>query len=492
MSSSIALNGATLAGSQAAANSATNGVIAVADPNTAVMDIDGTLSFNVAAEPSAPASTSGAVPAGNPLTLQVSGDNYDGDPQIEVLVDGAQVGSSIYTVTADHSSGQWQTITIDGNFVSTVAHQVQVVFTNDDWDGISWWSSGGSADGNDVNVYVEFDLVERRDARGQPGSVQQRDERHRSPSSDPNTAVMDIDGTLSLQRRRRSALNGERHRQRPAAASGTGPEAAAGAVRARVRSARATGSAPSGTGYYVSPTGSDNNPGTLAAPFATLARAQEAMEGSSIKTTYVEGGTYNLGSTLTLDRAPTMARVGTTIRRTASIPPSLNGGGSLQTMIELDANNVTIDGLTIENYGEFGIHHDAARSTLTGITIENCNIGNSTVTGTWQSGAVFIDNVNGITISHNYIYNVQSEGIALFAFNSGNVLDNVNITGNVVLGRRARYDGRRRHLCQRPRWLPRHQHLDHGQLRGGLWLCLVLARGRDLSRRQRKLLDRHR
>ena len=75
----------------------------------------------------------------------------------------------------------------------------------------------------------------------------------------------------------------------------------------------------------------------------------------------------------------------------------------------------------------------ARASTLTGITIENCNIGDSTATGTWQSGAVFIDNVNGITISHNYIHDVQSEGIALFAFNGGDVLDNVSVTGNVVL-----------------------------------------------------------
>ncbi len=423
---SIALNGATLAGSQAAANSATNGVIAVADPNTAVMDMDGTLSFNVAAEPSAPASTSGAVPAGNPLTLQVSGDNYNGDPQIEVLVDGAQVGSSSYTVTADHSSGQWQTITIDGNFDPTSAHEVQVVFTNDAWNGVSWWSSGGSADGNDVNAYVESISLNGVTLEGSQAASNSATNGIITVA-DPNTAVLDIDGTLSFN----VAADG------PSTASGAGTSGSGGSTSDGSGSSdppsvgTGAGSAPSGTGYYVSPNGSDNNPGTLAAPFATLARAQEAMEGSSIKTTYVEGGTYNLGSTLTLTAADNG-------ESWDYYPPSgvdsaiLNGGGSLQTMIELDASNVTIDGLTIENYANFGIHHDGG-STLTGITIENCNIGNSTATGTWQSGAVFIDNVNGITISHNYIHSVQSEGIALFAFNSGDVLDNVNITGNVVL-----------------------------------------------------------
>ena len=46
--------------------------------------------------------------------------------------------------------------------------------------------------------------------------------------------------------------------------------------------------------YFVATNGSDGNPGTLAAPFATLARAQQAMQGSSIKATYLRAGTYTL------------------------------------------------------------------------------------------------------------------------------------------------------------------------------------------------------
>src|SRR6516164_3459678 len=45
-------------------------------------------------------------------------------------------------------------------------------------------------------------------------------------------------------------------------------------------------------GYYVAWYGSDSNPGTLMAPFATLARAQSAMRGSRIKIAYIRGGTY--------------------------------------------------------------------------------------------------------------------------------------------------------------------------------------------------------
>jgi hypothetical protein len=54
------------------------------------------------------------------------------------------------------------------------------------------------------------------------------------------------------------------------------------------------------TGFYVSTMGSDNGDGRAAHPFATIGRAVQAMENSGIKTTYVEGGTYKLGSTINL------------------------------------------------------------------------------------------------------------------------------------------------------------------------------------------------
>jgi hypothetical protein len=55
--------------------------------------------------------------------------------------------------------------------------------------------------------------------------------------------------------------------------------------------------------YYVSPTGSDSNPGTLAAPFQTIAKARDVVR--TVNTTmtgdilvYLRGGTYPLSSTL--------------------------------------------------------------------------------------------------------------------------------------------------------------------------------------------------
>ncbi len=60
-----------------------------------------------------------------------------------------------------------------------------------------------------------------------------------------------------------------------------------------------------GMDYHVSPTGSDTNAGTVAAPFATLARARDAIcqsgqAGKQAITVHLADGTYFLGDTFTL------------------------------------------------------------------------------------------------------------------------------------------------------------------------------------------------
>ena len=55
--------------------------------------------------------------------------------------------------------------------------------------------------------------------------------------------------------------------------------------------------------YYVAPTGSDTNPGTVSAPFATLAKARDTVRTINANMTqdiyvYLRGGTYPIGSTV--------------------------------------------------------------------------------------------------------------------------------------------------------------------------------------------------
>ena len=65
--------------------------------------------------------------------------------------------------------------------------------------------------------------------------------------------------------------------------------------------------APTGAVFYVSTTGSDSNPGTLAAPFATVSKAQSVMAVGDL--IYVRGGTYNLSAQVKLTLDGTAANV---------------------------------------------------------------------------------------------------------------------------------------------------------------------------------------
>jgi len=59
-------------------------------------------------------------------------------------------------------------------------------------------------------------------------------------------------------------------------------------------------SEPTQPSYYVATSGSDSGGGTAASPFATLQRAQSAMQQSTIKVTEINAGTYYLTSPLAL------------------------------------------------------------------------------------------------------------------------------------------------------------------------------------------------
>ncbi|HTI85428.1 MAG TPA: carbohydrate-binding domain-containing protein [Alphaproteobacteria bacterium] len=81
----------------------------------------------------------------NTVTVRVSEDAWAGDAQFTVMVDGVQVGGT-QTATASHAAGQWQNITLAGNFATTGAHTVDINFINDGW--------GGSLS-TDRNLYVQ-------------------------------------------------------------------------------------------------------------------------------------------------------------------------------------------------------------------------------------------------------------------------------------------------------------------------------------------------
>ena len=67
------------------------------------------------------------------LTLRVAADSWNGDPNFIVTVDGVQVGG-VQTTSASHAKGQWQDITLTGDFGADPS-KVAVSFINDAWGG---------------------------------------------------------------------------------------------------------------------------------------------------------------------------------------------------------------------------------------------------------------------------------------------------------------------------------------------------------------------
>ncbi len=135
--------------------------------------------------------------------------------------------------------------------------------------------------------------------------------------------------------------------------------------------------------FYVAKNGSDSNDGSLASPFATLGRAQTAMQGSAtLKTTYVRAGSYQL---------PTITSCGGTscgLNLVAAddgetwsyYPPdgvdsadlsggSTSNGTGLVVAVYVSASHVTFDGLSIHDFQYAGINSQGGADHL---VVEKC------------------------------------------------------------------------------------------------------------------------
>jgi len=158
--------------------------------------------------------------------------------------------------------------------------------------------------------------------------------------------------------------------------------------------------------FYVSPTGSDSNNGLSASePFLTLEKAQTAMEGSSTKTTYLLGGTYARSTTLTLGTNDE----GESWLGYPGEVPELNGKESTAVGISVGGANITVRWLTIDSYTQSGIEVQ----NTTGSLIDSNIVQDLSSDGFNEGGIVLIENVSGMTITHNSIYNVGWAGIAV-------------------------------------------------------------------------------
>ena len=68
------------------------------------------------------------------LSFRVSGEHFEGPPQFTVLINGEQFGD-VFTVNADHRQGEWETVTLSGDFGGLSIDSVEINFLNDHWGG---------------------------------------------------------------------------------------------------------------------------------------------------------------------------------------------------------------------------------------------------------------------------------------------------------------------------------------------------------------------
>jgi hypothetical protein len=195
--------------------------------------------------------------------------------------------------------------------------------------------------------------------------------------------------------------------------------------------------------FYVSTTGSDEDgsAGTLAHPFATLGRAQIAMqESSTIKTTYVRAGSYTLPTVECGDSTCGLSLIGADDGETWSYYPpdgvdsaDFTGGSTaadsgLATDIGVGANDITINGLSIHDFQYAGIGSGGGASNL---IVENCLIFNGTYqSGDQDPGGISCYGCKNTTISHNVIHDIAQFGV--FMGNVNGDISGLLVTGNVL------------------------------------------------------------
>jgi hypothetical protein len=195
--------------------------------------------------------------------------------------------------------------------------------------------------------------------------------------------------------------------------------------------------------FYVATNGSDSNDGSAASPFATLGKAQTAMQASStIKTTYVRAGSYQL---------PTIAGCaggsGCGLNLTAAddgetwsyYPPDgvdsadLNGGSTgdgtgLVVAVYVGANNVTINGLSIHNFQYAGVNSGGGTANL---IVENSLFFNGYSSSNASNAAgISCYGCSNAKISHNVIHDIAQLGVSMSNVNGD--ISNLLVTGNVV------------------------------------------------------------
>jgi hypothetical protein len=181
-----------------------------------------------------------------------------------------------------------------------------------------------------------------------------------------------------------------------------------------------TAAATTGTGasFYVSPSGSDSNPGTITAPWLTIQHAANSVQQGD--TVFVRAGTYNESVTIAVSGSAAAGPV--TFESYPGETAIVDGtgltvsGSNTQGLFNIeDESYVTIEGFEIQNYTT-----SSADATPAGIW----------VTGSGSNIQILNNQVHNITTSSEK--NGNAFGIAVYGSEAPASISNITISGNTV------------------------------------------------------------
>lgn len=194
--------------------------------------------------------------------------------------------------------------------------------------------------------------------------------------------------------------------------------------------------------YYVSPSGIDSNNGSQSAPFQTIQQAANIVNPGD--TVVVEDGVYSDTSgtaygggwqcTLALYRSGTSSAPITFISQN-KWGAILDGKGSIQMGVDIDASYVNFKNFAIRNYSNSGIIGGKPNA------VNYCTISGNNIHNNAGTGIIFDSNPsaqsNYITIDNNFIHNNgtasainKTHGIYMTTDSNLNIMNNI-FYGNV-------------------------------------------------------------
>jgi pectate disaccharide-lyase len=156
--------------------------------------------------------------------------------------------------------------------------------------------------------------------------------------------------------------------------------------------------------YYISPSGNDNNAGTIDAPWASVSKAMAVAKGAD--TIYMRGGTYNYSTTHLLSNSGSAGKMICLFNYPGESPVldfSTQTYGADYRAFLLTGNYWYIKGLEICHAGDNGIKLEGSYNR-----IERCVFHHNGDTGIQLGFGHTTENPDGLMCAYNLVYNCDS------------------------------------------------------------------------------------